>query len=315
MQVTKALFKMSSISSLRKHRSKATWVALAFASVYIIWGSTYLAIRIAIETMPPFLMAGTRFVIAGTLLFAWAMARGEPRPSRIHLRPIIIIGGLLLLGGNGVVTWAEQTIPSGTAALLVATVPLWMVLLDWLRPGGSRPANRVFLGLGLGLTGVVLLIGPQNIAGGDRSTLVGSVAIILAALSWATGSIYSRSARLPESPLVSTALEMLAGGALLFLAGTLTGEWGELDLAQVSPRSLLSLAYLIVFGSIIAFTAYIWLLKVSTPARVSTYAYVNPMVAVFLGWAIVDEVLTSQMLIAAAVIVAAVVIITMNRSR
>ncbi|MGB3714395.1 MAG: drug/metabolite exporter YedA [Candidatus Promineifilaceae bacterium] len=306
--------KIGSLSSLTKHRSKATWVALAFASIYIIWGSTYLAIRIAIETMPPFLMAGFRFVIAGALLYVWAMARGEPRPSRIHLRPIIIIGGLLLLGGNGGVTWAEQTIPSGTAALLVATVPLWMVLLDWLRPGGSRPANRVFLGLGLGLIGVVLLIGPQEIAGGDRSTLVGSVVVILAALSWATGSIYSRSVQLPESPLVSTALEMLAGGALLFLAGTLAGEWGELDPSQISTRSLLSLAYLIFFGAIIAFTAYIWLLKVSTPARVSTYAYVNPVVAVFLGWAILDEALTSQTLIAAAVIVSAVVMITVYRS-
>ena len=305
---------MVSISSFLKHQSKATWVALAFASIYIIWGSTYLAIRIAIETMPPFLMAGSRFLIAGALLFVWAMARGEPRPSRIHLRPIIIIGGLLLLGGNGGVTWAEQTVPSGTAALLVATVPLWMVLLDWLRPGGTRPGNRVFLGLALGFIGIVLLIGPSEIAGGDKSTLVGSVVIILAALSWATGSIYSRSAQLPESPIVSTALEMLAGGALLFLAGTLAGEWSDLDLAQVSSRSLLSLAYLIVFGSIIAFTAYIWLLKVSTPARVSTYAYVNPVVAVFLGWAIVDEVLTGQTLIAAAVIVSAVVIITMNRS-
>jgi drug/metabolite transporter (DMT)-like permease len=303
-----------SISSFLKHQSKATWVALAFASIYIIWGSTYLAIRIAIETMPPFLMAGSRFLIAGALLFVWAMARGEPRPSRIHLRPIVIIGGLLLLGGNGGVTWAEQTVPSGTAALLVATVPLWMVLLDWLRPGGTRPGNRVFLALALGFIGIVLLIGPSEIAGGDKSTLVGSVVIILAALSWATGSIYSRSAQLPESPIVSTALEMLAGGALLFLVGTLAGEWGKLDLAQVSSRSLLSLAYLIVFGSIIAFTAYIWLLKVSTPARISTYAYVNPVVAVFLGWAIVDEVLTGQTLIAAAVIVSAVVIITINRS-
>ena len=305
---------MASRDSLKKYRTRGTWVILAFASIYIIWGSTYLAIRIAIETIPPFLMAGTRFVIAGALLYGWAMARGEPRPSRIHLRPIIIIGGLLLLGGNGGVTWAEQTVPSGTAALLVATVPIWMVLLDWLRPGGRRPAKRVFLGLGLGFAGIVLLIGPGQISGSNQTPLIGGLVIVLAAFSWATGSIYSRSARLPESPLVSTALEMLAGGALLLLVGSLAGEWGQLDSAQFSLRSILALVYLIFFGSIIAFTAYIWLLKVSTPARVSTYAYVNPVVAVFLGGAILGEALTAQTLLAAAIIISAVALITVYRS-
>ncbi len=306
---------MVSLSTLKQRRSQATLIVIALGAVYIIWGSTYLAIRIAIETMPPFLMAGTRFLVAGGLLFIWAMARGEPRPKRLHWRPVIIIGGLLLVGGNGGVTWAEQTVPSGTAALLVATVPLWMVLLDWLRPGGRRPGRMVFLGLALGLLGIVLLVGPRNIAGGTSIHLVGAGVIILAALSWSTGSIYSRSAKLPESPLVATALEMLAGGALLFLVGSISGEWGDLNLAQVSTRSLISLAYLILFGSIIAFTAYIWLLRVSTPARVSTYAYVNPVVAVFLGGAVLGETLSVNTLIAAAIIVSAVVIITINRSK
>jgi len=290
------------------------WVALAFASVYLIWGSTYLSIRITVETIPPFLMVGTRFVIAGALLYGWAMARGESRPVRFHWRSAFIIGGLLLLGGNGGVTFALQTVPSGTAALLVAAIPLWMVLIEWLRPGGIRPTKRVFLGLGLGFAGIAILIGPQEIAGSGQVPVVGALIIILATLSWATGSLYSRSAKMPDSPLVSTAMEMLAGGFLLLLAGSITGEWGALDVTQISMRSLIALIYLIFFGSIIAFTAYIWLLQVSTPARVSTYAFVNPVVAIFLGWAILDEALTGQTLLAAAVIVVAVVIITVNRS-
>jgi drug/metabolite transporter (DMT)-like permease len=291
------------------------WVALAFASVYIIWGSTYLSIRIAVETMPPFLMAGTRFLIAGALLYVWAIARGESRPKRFHWRSAFIIGGLLLLGGNGGVSWALQTVPSGTAALLVATIPLWMVLIEWLRPGGTRPTGRVFLGLGLGFVGIAILIGPQQITGGGQVPLVGALVIIIAALAWATGSIYSRSAKMPDSPLTSTAMEMLAGGALLFLVGSLSGEWGAVDVAQISLRSLIALVYLIFFGSLIAFTAYIWLLQVSTPARVSTYAFVNPVVAVFLGWVILDEALTANTLIAAAIIISAVALITATRSK
>lgn len=305
---------MASFSALKNRRTQAAWILIAFVAIYTIWGSTYLAIRVAIETIPPLLMACTRFLIAGTLLYIWATLRGEPQPARHHLPPLVIIGGLLLLGGNGGVTWAEQTVPSGLAALLVATVPLWMVLIEWLRPGGSRPRTRVFAGLGLGLAGIVLLIGPGDIAGGGQVPLLGGLVIVLAALSWATGSIYSRSVKLQASPLRSTALEMLAGGTLLFLAGSLAGEWGQLDIGQVSSRSLVALAYLVIFGSIVAFTAYIWLLKVSTPARVSTYAFVNPVMAVFLGWAILDETLTIITLIAAAVIVTAVAIIIMSRS-
>jgi drug/metabolite transporter (DMT)-like permease len=306
---------MVSLSTLKQQRSQATLIVIALGAVYVIWGSTYLAIRIAIETIPPFLMAGTRFLVAGGLLFIWAMVRGEPRPKRMHWRPAVIIGGLMLVGGNGGVTWAEQTVPSGTAALLVAMVPIWMVLIDWLRPGGSRPGRMVFLGLALGFLGVVLLIGPRGTGGREAIHLVGAAVIIGAALSWSTGSIYSRSAKLPESPLVATALEMLAGGALLFLVGSISGEWGELNLAQISSRSLISLGYMILFGSIIAFTAYIWLLRVSTPARVSTYAYVNPVVAVFLGGAVLGETLSVHTLIAAAIIVSAVIIITVNRSK
>jgi drug/metabolite transporter (DMT)-like permease len=299
---------------LSKYRSQATWVALAFAAIYFIWGSTYLSIRIAVETMPPFLMAGVRFVIAGAILYGLARARGDSGPVRIHWRSAFIIGGLLLLGGNGGVTFALQTVPSGTAALLVAMIPLWMVLINWLRPGGTRPTKRVFVGLGLGFAGITILIGPQNIAGGGQIPVAGALIIVLATLAWATGSLYSRSANMPDSPFVSTAMEMLAGGALLLLAGSAAGEWSTLDVTQISLRSLIALIYLIFMGSIIAFTAYIWLLQVSTPARVSTYAFVNPVVAVFLGWAILDEALTANTLIAAAVIISGVALITTYKS-
>jgi drug/metabolite transporter (DMT)-like permease len=297
-------------------------VGAAFAAVYLIWGSTYLAIRFAIETLPPFFMAGARFIVAGSLLYTWAWWRGAPRPTRLHWREAAIVGGLMLLGGNGSVTWAEQRIPSGLAALLVATVPLWMVLLEGVRPGGARPSARVAAGLGLGLTGVALLIGPGNLtdgergwAGGQSVDLSGAVAVLFAALAWAAGSLYSRRAHLPAAPLQGVAMEMLAGGAWLLLASGVTGEGSRLDLGGASPRSLLALGYLIAFGSIVAFTAYLWLLRVSTPARASTYAFVNPVVAVFLGWALADEPFTAQTLLAAGVIVAAVVIITTGRSR
>jgi drug/metabolite transporter (DMT)-like permease len=295
---------------LKTRVSRKGWIALAFAAIYLIWGSTYLAIHVAVETMPPFLMAGVRFIAAGLLMYGWAVARGDARPTRVHWRSALVIGGLLLLGGNGGVTWALQSVPSGTAALLVGTIPLWMVLIEWLRPGGVRPGKLVFLGLGLGFSGIVLLIGPQEIAGGGDVPLLGALIIILAALSWATGSIYSRSAEVPESPLMSTATEMLVGGGLLFLAGMVTGEWADVELAEIAPQALAALVYLIIFGSIVAFTAYLWLLQVSTPARVSTYAFVNPVVAVFLGWLILGETLTVTTLIAAAIIVSSVVLIT-----
>ena len=290
-------------------------VATAFAAIYLIWGSTYLAIRIAIETFPPFLMAGMRFSVAGIILYLWSRQRGASRPMRSHWFAATVVGGLLLLVGNGGVVWAEQRVPSGLTALLVGMVPLWMALLEWLRPGGAKPLNGVIVGLTLGFLGMALLIGPVELAGGDHVDLVGAAVLIFASLSWATGSLYSRRAQLPASPLLATGMEMLAGGALLLIASLLAGEWMRFDASALSLRSWLALGYLIVFGALIGFTAYIWLLRVSTPAHVSTYAYVNPVVAIFLGWAFANEPLTARTLLAAAVIVAAVVIITTYRAR
>lgn len=289
-------------------------VVLAFAAVYIIWGSTYLAIRFAIDTLPGFLMAGVRFLLAGGLLYAWARSQGAARPSRIHWRSAAIVGGLMLLGGNGGVVWAEQHVPSGLTAVLIATVPLWVAVLDWLWRG-SRPTVRGLLGLALGLAGIGLLVGPGELAGSQGVDLLGAGVLVLASLSWAAGSLYSRSAPLPGSPLLATALEMLAGGALLLVLGLAAGQATELDLARVSLRSLLALGYLVVFGSLVAFTAYIWLLRATSPARAATYAYVNPVVAVVLGWALAGEPLTTRTLLAAAVIIGAVVLITVQPLR
>jgi drug/metabolite transporter (DMT)-like permease len=283
-------------------------VIAAFAAVYLIWGSTYLGIRLAIETIPPFLMGGVRFLIAGGVLYLWARWRGAERPTRAHWVSAVIIGALLLLGGNGAVVWSEQRVPSSIAALLVATVPLWMVLLDWMRRGGTRPTAVVTAGVVLGLAGIALLVRPG--AKTASVNLIGAGVLVLGSLSWAVGSLYARRVKLPPSPLLATAMEMLGGGALLTALAALSGETRTFHLANVSAHSAAALLYLIAFGSLVAFTAYVWLLEVSTPARVSTYAYVNPVVAVLLGWIFAGEPLTGQMLIAAAVIVGAVALIT-----
>ena len=294
-------------------------LAAAFGAVYLIWGSTYLGIRLAIDTIPPLTMAGVRFVIAGTLMYGWMRWRGArqrlpgqrlPRPSAVHWRSALILGGLMLLGGNGGVTWAEQRVPTGLVALLIGTVPLWMALLEALRRGGTRPAGRTVLGLVLGFGGVAWLVGPGTRLAGPGVDLVGAGVVLAGALAWAAGSLYSRRAPQPAGGLTGTAMEMQAGGVLLLLAGGLSGEWQRLNLAAVSLQSLLAMGYLVIFGSIVAFTAYLWLLRNTTPARASTYAYVNPVVAVFLGWAVLGEALTPQIGLAMVVILAGVVLIT-----
>ena len=287
-------------------------VMVALGAVYVIWGSTYLAIRFAIETVPPFLMAGARYLTAGTLLYAWSRLRGAPRPSPVHWRSAYLLGALLLLGGNGGVVWAEQHVSSGLVALLVSTEPLWIVLLVWLRSRQERPGPRVIAGLVLGFAGLVILVKPGSQGG---ISLIGAGVVLVASMSWAYGSLFGERAKLPASPLLSTGMQMLAGGSLLMAAGLLTGEPAQLALAQVSTRSLLALAYLIVFGAVVAFTAYVWLLKVASPVLVSTYAYVNPLVAVGLGWALAGEPITRGTLVAAAVILTGVALISTARKK
>ncbi len=277
----------------------------AFAAVYLVWGSTYLAIRFAIATIPPFTMAGVRFLIAGTILYVWCRASDTPAPKAVQWRTAVVIGALMLLVGNGGVVWAEQFVPSGLTALLVATVPLWVVLLVWVTQRG-RPSALMTAGLMVGFAGVVLLVGPERIVGGDRVHPVGALAVVLATLGWAAGSLYSREAPQPESRQLSTAMSMLTGGGLLLTTGVLLGELQRLDLSQVSARSWIAFWYLVFFGSLIAFSSYLWLMRATTPARASTYAYVNPVVAVMLGWLLANEPLNLRVAIAAAVIVSAV---------
>ncbi len=294
-------------------KASTTAVIGAFAAIYVIWGSTYLAIRIAIETLPPFLMAGTRFLLAGGAMYAWVRARSRARPTPGQWVTTGIIGVLLLLGGNGGVTWAEQTVPSGIAALFITSVPIWMVLLNWQRPGGVRPTFAEGAGVVIGFSGVAYLLGAGDFGGDQPLDRTGGVVLILASLSWTIGSLYSRHARLPESQWLSTGMEMLTGGAALFLVGLICGEASRISVSAMSLRSVGALLYLTVFGSLIGFSAYVWLLTVSTPARVSTYAFVNPVVAVLLGCVLGGEPFSMQILVAAGVIVGAVVLITAGR--
>lgn len=303
---------MASSSAVTPPQGEApsfTALAAAFAALYLIWGSTYLAIRFAIETIPPFTMAGARFLTAGLALYLWARLRGVAPPTRRQLRDGGIVGAFLLLGGNGAVVWAEQWVPSGLAALLVATVPLWMVLLDWVWAGAERPPAGVWFGLAWGLAGVGLLTGGLGSEAFEPGAWLGAIVILLGSLSWAMGSIYTRTARLPAAPRMATAIQMLAGGMLLAALGVGVGEWATFDVRDVSARSWAALAYLVVFGALVAYTAYIWLLGVSTAARVSTYAYVNPVVALILGWALADEPLSGRTAVAAGVILSAVMLI------
>ena len=287
------------------------WVALA--AVYFFWGTTYLAIRVGVRTMPPFLMASVRFLIAGGILYAIAIRTGDrtgDRPTRTQWRSAAIIGSALLLGGNGLVSWAEQSVPSGLASLIIATVPFWLVLLGRfvLR---DRVSLQEWLGIAAGMGGLIFLVNPSSGAGIDP---LGAGLLVAASISWAAGSLYARSAPLPSRPLVGTAMEMLCGGVALGVVGIAAGELGRVDLSAISLESLLGLGWLIVFGSLVGFTAYIWLLRVTRTSLVGTYAYVNPVVAVLLGWALLGEPITAQALIAGAVIVVAVALIVSART-
>jgi drug/metabolite transporter (DMT)-like permease len=288
-------------------------VLAAFAAVYLIWGSTYLGIRFAVETLPPFLMGGARFLISGLILYTWLRVSGTPAPSKINWRRSAIAGALLIGIGNGGVNWAEQKVPSGLTALIIAGTPLWFALLDWLRPAGTRPTRQTALGLMVGFAGVMLLVGSRSALRAGAADVAGIVALVCASVAWASGSLYTKYASKPESPLMTAAQQMLAGGAILLLAGLLMGEASTFSWSQVSARSFMAFLYLTFVGSLVGFSAYAWLLKATTPARVSTYAYVNPVIAVFLGWAIGGETLTGRMLLAAGIILLGVVIITTRR--
>ena len=279
----------------------------AFAAIWIIWGSTYLAIRFALETLPPFLFAGVRFLVAGSILYAVAHLRGAPRPTWAQWKAAGIVGVLLFVGGNGAVVWAEMRIPSGPAALLVATEPLMVVLLQ-----RQRPTVGHALGLVLGFAGVAILVGPAALLGGGALDPLACLVVVAGSLSWAGGSLVSRTVGLPDHALLSSSMQMLVGGLALAAVGVVHGDAAAFDPGAVSATSLVAVAYLILFGSLVAFTAYSFLIRHVSPGRVSTYAYVNPVVAVILGSVIASEPFTPRVAIAAIVIVAGVVLITVR---
>jgi len=290
-------------------RGAAPFLVIAsFLAVYVIWGSTYFAIRVGLESFPPLLLAGTRHIGAGVILYLLFRKSGT-RPTKAQWITAAITGILLLFGGNGGVCWAEQTVPSGITALLVATVTLWMVLVDWLRPGGHRPSARVLAGIMIGLAGLLILVGPSHLGNSGRVNPVGAVVLVLASLSWACGSLYSKHGSLPSSPLLGAGMQALCGGAVLWMVGLLAGEGAQFHPASVTPRAWLAAAYLVVFGSCVGFSAYLYILKESTAARVATYAFVNPVVALLLGWGFGGEGFSARTLIAGAVILTSVVLV------
>jgi drug/metabolite transporter (DMT)-like permease len=288
----------------RPQISRSAWLALAI--VYVVWGSTYLGIELAVRTMPPFLMASMRFLIAGPLLYVWATRRGDrsDRPTARHWLSAFLIAAPMLAIGNAAVGWAEQTIDTGTASLIIASVPLWMALLDRVFYA-QRLARTMVIGLVVGFGGVGLLVAPGGSGAGDSRAIL----LVFSSLAWALGSLYSRQAPQPQRPLVAAAMQMTAGGLILAVVSAVSGEASGFHVSQVSLESWLGLAYLVVAGSLTAYTAYMWLLREVPTSLVGTYAYVNPVVAVMLGTVVLDEPLTWRTLVGGGVILASVALI------
>ena len=289
--------------------SNRTTLLAAYAAVYVIWGSTFLAIRVGDESFPPLIVAGIRHFVFGLIAFPILLWKTKARPTWAEWRSTTVTGFLLLAVGNGGVCLAEERVSSGVAALLVATVSLWMVLIDWLRPAGTRPVARVIAGLVLGFSGLALLVGPKELGGSGRIDPIGVAILGVGSFAWACGSIYAKHGKMPSSPLMGSAMQSLTGGAILWIAAGLTGEIGALHVATVSTRSWLAVTYLVFFGSMIGFSSYLYILKHSTATRVATYAFVNPIVALFLGWFLLHEAITLRTMLASAVILAAVILV------
>jgi len=286
-------------------------MVLAFAAVYLIWGSTYLAIRVGVRSVPPFLLSGCRFVGAGGFLYLLLRARGTAAPTRAQWAHAALAGLLMLTAGNGLVTWAEKQVPSNLTALIVAAVPLYMALLDWARPGGTSPTRRVWGGIALGAAGMALLVSGGRQTAHEASPLAIG-AILVSGLCWSAGSLYARYGAMHPHPIMAASQQMLAGGAAMLLIAGVRGDPAVVARAGVTGQSALALAYLTVFGSIVAFSAFGWLVKATTPARLSTTAYVNPVVAVILGWALLGERLGPRAIGGAAMIVGAVLVMTLR---
>ena len=305
-------------SHTRAASPNRTALVLAFLCIYVVWGSTYLAIRFGLESIPPFMLGGMRFLVAGGALFGWARWRGAPAPSRVEWRNAALIGALLLFCGNGAVSWSEQRVSSGMTSLLVASVPIWIVLCEVVM--GQRPRLLKWIGVIIGLLGVGLLVMPTD---GDFSHMVvdpmGALVLTGGSLAWAVGSLYARRATLPSSAALASGMQMLVGGTMLIGLAAATGQLSTFASrvadGTMLTSALLGLCYLIVFGSVLGFSTYVWLVKVASPTAVGTYAYVNPVVAVLLGMAILSEPLPKQALLATMVIVTGLVLVSLDGRR
>jgi drug/metabolite transporter (DMT)-like permease len=289
-------------------------ILTAFVAVYFVWGTTYLAIKYAIETIPPFMMMGMRSLLAGIVLYGWGRLRGDTNVVRNQLPSLVLIGALFFLIGHGALAWAQQTVPSGVAALLVSSEPIIIALFEPFFTREGRVGKRTLLGMLIGISGIVVLVLPQGL-NFENVNLLGSFGILLGASSWASGAIYSRVAKLPRSPLITGGLQLLFGGMLLIIMSFILGEWSDFNFSQVVVRSWLGLMYLVVFGSIITFSAYTWLLTVTSATRISTHTFINPIVAVLAGWAFGGEALTKGMLIAAVLIIISVYLVLFRKAK
>ena len=303
-------------STLTKEPSKALVVA-AFAALYVIWGSTYLGILYALQSIPPFFMMGSRFVIAGGLLLAWCLLKGEKLPPLASVGPIALAGVLMLFVGNGAVTWVEQHLPSGLAAIIVATVPLWFVFLDKRQWSYHFSNKGIVFGLLVGFAGVLLLFSGKSSASimDDPMKVISFFVLIVGTIGWATGSLYAKYKSVQGSTTMRAALQMLSAGVLALLVGLFTGEQDKFSWSALTAQSVWALAYLIVMGSIVAYLAYVWLLSVKPPSLVGTYAYVNPIIAVFLGWAIASEPISQQQVLALTVILGGVLLVNFSKEK
>lgn len=294
------------------YQQRKIQTVLAFIAIYFVWGTTYLAIKYAVATIPPFLMMGIRSVFAGLVMYTWGRFRGDVNVTQKELPSLVLIGFLFFLIGHGALAWAEQTVPSGVAALLISSEPIIIALFEPLFTKEVRIGKRTMLGMLIGISGIAVLVIPQGFDF-KNANLLGSLGILLAASSWASGAIYSRVAKLPQSPLITGGLQLLFGGVLLILTSSLMGEWSTFSFSQVTMQSWLGLVYLILFGSIIAFSAYTWLLTVTSATRISTHTFINPIVAVLVGWAFGGEALTGEMLVATVLIVISVYLILFRK--
>ena len=300
----------------RRAAAPVPLLVLAFAAIYLIWGSTYLVIRFAIETIEPFTLVGVRFLLAGGVLYGWSLVRGEARrPSAADWRAATLYGTLFFVVGNGGVTWSEQRVPSGIVAILVAAVPLWIALLEWARRGGQRPTPLAVTGLVLGFGGIAFLIGPGTSITGPAVDPLGAVVMAICPLGWAYGTVHARHAPHPPSLIQTSAMQMLAGGVVALVAAAFLGEWSRARFDLVSAKSAFSLFYLVFLGSVVAFSAYAWLIRTTTPSRAGTYAYVNPIVAVLLGGALGGEAITPRVIITGSIVVLGVILILRSMTR